>query len=208
MSRRQINNEVRWRTSSLKTPSRSPTARTTVSHLFKNASCKKCCIGTSSRTPSFGANVPPAQKHVLYNANKDRRQQRPLEGLRRQRRQKPMPLSPLQVFDICMAIDRARPPSVHHHTPRSHATSHLRARTGQYLRAQASMLTRRRSATRRLGAMRQSGRGRIWGIAKGPSGSWRGRKCHIIDAPCIRLREGDCQQRRMIRGGWKTYGPS
>ena len=35
VSRRQVNNKVRWRTSSLKTPSRSPTARTTVSHLFK-----------------------------------------------------------------------------------------------------------------------------------------------------------------------------
>ena len=84
-----------------------------------------------------------------------RRQQRPLEGLRQQRRQKPTPLSPLQVFDICMAIYRARHPSVHRRTPCSQATSHLRARAGQSLRAQASMLARRRSATRRLGAMRQ-----------------------------------------------------
>ena len=53
------------RTSKPSTPSRSPTARATASHMSKNASCKKRCTGTPSRTRSFGANISPAQKHVL-----------------------------------------------------------------------------------------------------------------------------------------------
>jgi hypothetical protein len=66
--------EVRQRTSNPRTLSRSPMARTTVSHISKKASCRKRCIETPSRVRSFGANVSPAQKHVLYNNNGDRHQ--------------------------------------------------------------------------------------------------------------------------------------
>ena len=58
------------RTSNPSTPSRSPTACATLSHMFKNVPCRKLCIDTSSPagffTRSFGAKVSPAQKHVLH----------------------------------------------------------------------------------------------------------------------------------------------
>ncbi len=81
-----------------------------------------------------------------------------------------------------MAIDRARPPSVRHHA--HHAAMlrrFLRAHIGQNLRAQASMLarrTRRHSATRHLGAMRQRRSDRNGGVARELNEGNRGRRYH------------------------------
>jgi hypothetical protein len=94
----------------------------------------------------------------------------------------PTPSSRLQAFDTRMAIDRVRPPSVHHRAP--HATMlrrSLRAHIGQSLRAQASTparRTRRHSATRHLGAMRQRRRGQTGGAARELNGGKRGRRYH------------------------------
>lgn len=158
VSRRTDQHKMRQRTSNPRTLSRSPMARTTVSHISKKAFCKKRCIGTPSRTRRFGANVSPAQKHVLYNNNKDQHQrQRPERAAATTT--KLTPSSRLPAFDTRMATDRARPPSVRHRARHAAMLRHfLRAHSGQSLRAQASMLahrTRRRSATRRLDAMRR-----------------------------------------------------
>ncbi len=56
------------------TPSRSPTARTTTSHISRKAFCRNFWIGTSwlflSFITSFGAKTSPAQKSVLgYGQN-------------------------------------------------------------------------------------------------------------------------------------------
>jgi len=51
------------------TPSRSPTALATISHMSKNPFCRNCWIGTSwlylFLTRIFGANTSPAQSRVL-----------------------------------------------------------------------------------------------------------------------------------------------
>lgn len=57
-------------TSNPSTPSKSPTVLETTPHMFRKAVCRKVCIDTSLPsvflTRSFGANMSPAQKHVLY----------------------------------------------------------------------------------------------------------------------------------------------
>ena len=61
--------EMLYHTSNPRTPSKSPTAFANVSHMFRNALCRKIWMGTSalvaSVTLSLGAKVSPAQKHVL-----------------------------------------------------------------------------------------------------------------------------------------------
>jgi hypothetical protein len=51
------------------TPSRSPTAFATISHISKNEFCRNCWMGTSWSclflTRSLGANISPAQNRVL-----------------------------------------------------------------------------------------------------------------------------------------------
>jgi hypothetical protein len=139
------------RTSKPSTPSRSPTARATTSHISKNASCKKRCTGTPSRTRSFGANVSPAQKHVLqYNLKTDSD---------KSRRESLTPSSQLRASDTRTAIARAQPLCGHLPArPAAMPRRSPRAHRGRSLHTQASTRvrqTRRRSATRRPGAVRQ-----------------------------------------------------
>jgi len=72
----------------------------------------------------------------------------------------PTPSSRLQAFDTRMAIDRVRPPSVHHRARHATMLRHsLRVHIGRSLRTQASTLARRNRrhiATRHLGAMQQT----------------------------------------------------
>ena len=134
------------RTSKPSTPSRSPTARATASHMSKKASCKKRCTGTPSRTRSFGANISPAQKHVLgRRARRCNRQgyNDEEEGDSRHRRGCELLVSawPQSALGLCVATS-------------THAAQPCRAALFERTEVEAHVLKRPRGCTRPAGVPR------------------------------------------------------
>lgn len=142
-------------TSKPRTPSISPTVFARTPHIFRNAPCRYAWIGTSPSavfTRNFGANVSPAQKHVL-------RVRHQIQQMPRVQGKTLTPWSQQQASDIRMATSLARLPYVRR---LGHLSATLRpdlpVRAGRSQPPQGSTQghpSRRYSATRRPDAVPQ-----------------------------------------------------
>ena len=177
-SKRNNAKKLTWRPI---TPSKSPTALTTISHISRKAVCKNCWIGTSWLcwffTSNFGAKMSPAQKQVLINK---------MSWGGQGRKSKEWDTSWLKrpVFDIHWTTDSFRLQHILHLSALE-ATQHLYLQGREDQSPQPPMSRRalqslRSNATRHRGAWKQRPSYHTVEVKREACVCSRGIQCHIL----------------------------